>query len=149
MAIKPIPDGYHSATPYLMVKGAADAIEFYRRAFGATELFRMADPQGVIGHAEIKIGDSVIMRTISPAPPVMARAPSAVPPWVCSFILRMSTPCSRVRSLPVASHYGRLPTSSTAIAPAHWKIPSAMSGRWQHTSRMCRQKRWRGVRRRR
>lgn len=61
MAIKPIPDGYHSVTPYLMVKGAADAIEFYKRAFGATELFRMADPKGVIGHAEIRIGDSVIM----------------------------------------------------------------------------------------
>jgi PhnB protein len=58
---KPIPDGYHSATPYLMVKGAAAAIDFYKRAFGATELFRMADPQGVIGHAEIRIGDSVIM----------------------------------------------------------------------------------------
>jgi PhnB protein len=61
MAIKPIPDGYHSATPYLIVKGAADAIDFYKRAFGATELFRMADPQGRIGHAEIRIGDSVIM----------------------------------------------------------------------------------------
>ncbi len=61
MAIKPIPDGYHSATPYLIVKGAAAAIDFYKRAFDATELFRMADPHGMIGHAEIKIGDSVIM----------------------------------------------------------------------------------------
>ena len=61
MATKAIPDGYHSATPYLIVKGAADAIEFYKRAFGAIELFRMADPSGRIGHAEIRIGDSVIM----------------------------------------------------------------------------------------
>jgi PhnB protein len=61
MAVKAIPDGYHSATPYLIVKGAADAIEFYKRAFGATELFRMADPAGRVGHAEIRIGDSVIM----------------------------------------------------------------------------------------
>jgi PhnB protein len=61
MATKPIPDGYRTATPYLIVKGAADAIEFYKRAFGATELLRMADPQGRVGHAEIKIGDSVIM----------------------------------------------------------------------------------------
>src|SRR6266478_7579879 len=61
MATKSIPDGYHSVTPYLIVKGAADAIEFYKRAFGATELLRMADPQGRVGHAEIKIGDSVIM----------------------------------------------------------------------------------------
>ncbi len=61
MATKPIPDGYSTATPYLIVKGAADAIEFYKRAFGATEQLRMADPQGRVGHAEIKIGDSVIM----------------------------------------------------------------------------------------
>ncbi|HEV3182333.1 MAG TPA: VOC family protein [Steroidobacteraceae bacterium] len=61
MAIKAIPDGYRTATPYLIVKGAAEAIEFYKRAFGATEMLRMADPQGRVGHAEIKIGDSVIM----------------------------------------------------------------------------------------
>ena len=61
MAAKPIPEGYRTATPYLIVKGAAEAIEFYKRAFGATELMRMADPQGRVGHAEIRIGDSVIM----------------------------------------------------------------------------------------
>jgi PhnB protein len=61
MATKPIPDGYRTATPYLIVKGAAEAIEFYKRAFGATELLRMADPKGRVGHAEIRIGDSVIM----------------------------------------------------------------------------------------
>ncbi len=61
MAVKPIPEGYHSVTPYLIIKGAAGAIEFYKKAFGATELFRMAGPDGKIGHAEIKIGDSPIM----------------------------------------------------------------------------------------
>lgn len=61
MATKAIPDGYHSATPYLIVTGAAEAIEFYKRAFGAVELFRMANPDGRVGHAEIRIGDSVIM----------------------------------------------------------------------------------------
>ena len=61
MAIKPIPDGYRTATPYLIVQGAAQAIEFYKRAFGASELLRMPDPQGRVAHAEIKIGDSVIM----------------------------------------------------------------------------------------
>lgn len=59
--VKPIPEGYHTATPYLIVKGGARAIEFYKKAFGATELTRMADPSGKIGHAEIKIGDSTIM----------------------------------------------------------------------------------------
>jgi len=61
MTAKAIPDGYRTATPYLIVKGAGEAIEFYKRAFGATEMLRMADPQGRVGHAEIKIGDSVIM----------------------------------------------------------------------------------------
>ena len=61
MAVKPIPDGYHTATPYLIIEGAADAIEFYKQAFGAVELFRMPGPDGKIGHAEIKIGDSPIM----------------------------------------------------------------------------------------
>ena len=61
MTIKSIPDGYHSVTPYLSIKGAAQAIEFYKRAFSATELFRLVAPSGEIGHAEIKIGDSPIM----------------------------------------------------------------------------------------
>jgi len=59
--VKPIPDGYHTVTPYLIIKGAADAIEFYKKAFGASEVFRMAQPDGKIGHAEIQIGDSRIM----------------------------------------------------------------------------------------
>lgn len=59
--VKPIPDGYHSVTPYLIIKNAADAIEFYKKAFGATELLRMSQPDGKVGHAEIKIGDSPIM----------------------------------------------------------------------------------------
>ena len=58
--VKPIPEGYHSLTPYLIVDGAADAIEYYKKAFGATELFRM-DHEGKVGHAEIKIGDSPFM----------------------------------------------------------------------------------------
>ncbi|MGH8576603.1 MAG: VOC family protein [Gammaproteobacteria bacterium] len=61
MTVKPIPDGYHSVTPYLSIKGAAEAIEFYKRAFSATELFRLVAPSGEIGHAEIKIGNSAIM----------------------------------------------------------------------------------------
>ena len=59
--VNPIPEGYHSVTPYLSIKGAAAAIDFYKKVFGATELFRMAGPEGKIGHAEIKIGNSPIM----------------------------------------------------------------------------------------
>ena len=60
--VKPIPDGFHTLTPYLTIRGAADAIEFYKRAFGARERFRMPGPDGKsIGQAEIVIGDSIIM----------------------------------------------------------------------------------------
>ena len=58
---KPVPDGFHTVTPYLIVKGAAAAIEFYKKAFGATEVLRHSDPSGRIGHAQIKIGNSFIM----------------------------------------------------------------------------------------
>lgn len=61
MSVKPIPEGYHSVTPYLAVRNATAALEFYQKAFGATELMRMADDRGKIGHAEIRIGDSPIM----------------------------------------------------------------------------------------
>jgi len=61
MAVQAIPSGYHTATIYLIVKGAAKALEFYKKAFGAVELMRFEGPGGTIGHAEIKIGDSPIM----------------------------------------------------------------------------------------
>jgi PhnB protein len=61
MAVKPIPDGYPRVTPYLMVDGASDAIDFYTKVLGAEERVRMPGPDGKLGHAEIAIGDSVIM----------------------------------------------------------------------------------------
>ena len=59
--VKPIPDRYHTVTPYFTVRDAARAVEFYKQAFGATELMRMAEPDGKIRHAEIRIGNSPIM----------------------------------------------------------------------------------------
>ncbi len=61
MAVKPIPDGYHSVTPYLIIDDAARALEFYKKALGAVELMRLPGPDGKIGHAEIRIGDSPVM----------------------------------------------------------------------------------------
>ena len=61
MPVKAIPDGYHSISPYLVCKGAAKAIEYYKNAFGATETVRMPGPEGRIMHAEVKIGDSIVM----------------------------------------------------------------------------------------
>ena len=61
MAVKPIPDGYSSVTPYLIVTGAARALDYYKMAFGATELMRFDGPDGKIMHAEIQIGDARVM----------------------------------------------------------------------------------------
>lgn len=72
--VKAIPDGYHSATPYLIVDGAARALDFYKRAFGAKELLRIPAPGDRVGHAEIKVGDSVIMLA-DEHPEIDARGP--------------------------------------------------------------------------
>jgi PhnB protein len=61
MSVKAIPEGYYSLTPYVYVKGAAEAIEFYKKAFGATETIRMPGPGGRVMHAEVKIGNSTLM----------------------------------------------------------------------------------------
>lgn len=61
MTGQPVPEGYHTATPHLVVKNADAAIEFYRKAFGARELMRLTTPDGKVAHAEVKIGDSSIM----------------------------------------------------------------------------------------
>ncbi len=59
--VKPIPDGYHTVQPYVMLKNCAEAMDFYTKAFGAKEKFRMPDAQGRITHAEMQFGDSVVM----------------------------------------------------------------------------------------
>jgi PhnB protein len=75
--VKPIPEGYNAVTPYLIVDGAAAAIEFYKKIFGAKEVMRMPAPGGRIGHAEVKIGDSVVMLA-DENPDMNARSPKAV-----------------------------------------------------------------------
>ncbi|HVQ74197.1 MAG TPA: VOC family protein [Candidatus Binatia bacterium] len=74
--VKPIPDGYPRAMPYLIVDGAAKALDFYKQVFEAKERMRMPGPQGKVGHAEITIGDSVIMLA-DEHPQMDARAPRA------------------------------------------------------------------------
>ena len=77
---KPVPEGYHSVTPYLSIKGAAQALEFYKRAFGAEELLRMNMADGRIGHAEIQIGDSRVMlaEEMPEAPDFVVRSPKSL-----------------------------------------------------------------------
>jgi PhnB protein len=74
MAVKHVPEGYHAVTPYLFIQGAASALEFYKRAFGAVEMLRFEGPDGTIGHAEIRIGDSPVMLA-DEVPEMEARSP--------------------------------------------------------------------------
>jgi PhnB protein len=86
--VKAIPEGYHSVTPYLIVKGAARALEFYKKAFNATELVRMEGPGGTIGHAEFQIGNSIIMLA-DESPEFNARSPETIggsPVGLCIYL---------------------------------------------------------------
>ncbi len=74
---QPIPEGYRTLTPYLALDDAAAAIEFYKRAFGATERYRMPGPEGRIAHAELQIGDSVVMVS-DPFPQSSVKSPTAL-----------------------------------------------------------------------
>ena len=75
--VKAIPAGYHTVTPYLIIRDAASALGFYQKAFGAPERMRFADPQGTVRHAEIKIGNSVIMLG-DESPEMGARSPQSL-----------------------------------------------------------------------
>ena len=77
MSVKPIPEGYTSLTPFLCIDGAAAAIDFYKAVLGATERFRLGGPDGKVGHAELEIGDSVIMLA-DEHPEMDARGPKTV-----------------------------------------------------------------------
>jgi PhnB protein len=74
MAVKPIPEGYHTVTPYLAVDDAAEAIDYYKKVFGAKERVRMDAPNGKIGHAELEIGDSLVMLS-DPFPQASTKPP--------------------------------------------------------------------------
>jgi PhnB protein len=75
--VKPIPDGYHTVTPYLILNAAGDAIAFYKKALGAAEVMRMDDPSGKIHHGEISIGGSRIMLS-DEAPDIQALSPKTI-----------------------------------------------------------------------
>jgi PhnB protein len=88
MPAKAIPDGYHSVTPYLIVSGAAQALDFYKRAFGAEERGRMPGPDGKIMHAEIQIGDSIVMLA-DEFPEMGAKSPQSIggtPVGLCIYL---------------------------------------------------------------
>lgn len=87
--VKAIPDGYHTITPYLSVKGGAEAVAFYVKAFGAKELFRMPMPDGRLGHAELQLGDARLMLAdeMPERPDAVAVSPASARGTTASFML--------------------------------------------------------------
>ena len=95
--VNPVAEGYHTATPYLIISNAAKAIEFYKEVFGATELSRLTTPDGKVGHAEIQIGDSRIMLA-DEFPEWDARSPQTVggsPVFIMLYLEDVDTVVSR------------------------------------------------------
>ncbi len=93
MATKPIPDGYQSVIPYLIVSGAAKALDYYKKAFGAKERMRVPMPEGRIGHAEIEIGNSVVMLA-DEFPQMGAKSPTTIggtPVGICIYVEDVDT----------------------------------------------------------
>jgi PhnB protein len=96
--VKPIPDGYHSITPYLTVDNAKEAIDFYKRAFDAKETVRMDGPDGKISHAELKIGDSMLMVSDAMRGARSPRALNGTPVNIFLYVEDVDTVFNRARS---------------------------------------------------
>ena len=96
-AIKPIPEGYHSVTPYLILSGACEAIAFYKKALGAEEVLRLDGPGGKIRHTEIKIGDSCIMMADEHSE-IRALSPKTIGGSPVSIHLMSRMPMPRLRA---------------------------------------------------
>jgi PhnB protein len=84
--VTPIPEGYPRVCPYLLIDGAAAALDFYRRVLGATERMRMPGPDDTVGHAEIQIGDSVIMMADPPAEASSPKSLGGTPVSLCVYV---------------------------------------------------------------
>jgi PhnB protein len=129
--VQPVPAGYHTATPYLIVKGAGKALDYYKKAFGAEEIMRFAMPDGQIGHAEIKIGDSQIMLADeSPemgisSPPTIGGSPVAIMLYVAdvdAFAKRAVAAGGKLTRPIEDKFYGDRAGSLTDPFGHHWHI---------------------------
>ena len=143
MSVQPVPEGYHTLIPYLAVDDAAKAIEYYTKAFGAKERARMDGPDGKIGHAELEIGDSVVMLA-DPFPDASTTPPSEVGSTTAAIVMYVEDVDAVVKK---AVDEGA--TITEDVEDKFWgdrfgtiRTRSATSGRSGLTSRTCRRRRW-------
>ena len=126
---KPIPEGYHNVTPYLVMKGAAAAIDFYKQVFGAVEIVRMPQPDGRVGHAELKFGDSFVMMA-DEFPEMDVVGPKTLGNSPVGLLLYVDDVDKTVESAVAKAQSSRSPwpTSFMATVPAPLKIPGDING---------------------
>ena len=132
--VKPIPDGMHAVTPHLICAGAADAIEFYKKAFDAVEVERVPGPEGKLLHGAIRIGDSVVMLVDEfPEWARLDRNHSRARRLPSTFMSTMPTRSSKRRCERGQKSRCRLRTLFGVIATANSRIPLAIPGRLPRT----------------
>jgi PhnB protein len=150
MAPKPIPEGYHSVTPYLAIDGASEAIEFYKKAFGAKERGRMDAPGGKIGHAELQIGDSVVMLSDA-LPQFSTRAPSELGGTTVSVFMYVEDVDAVVKQAVDAGAKVEIEVQDQFWGDRFGSVtdPFGHTGRSRPTSKTFRRRRWRSAPRRR
>jgi PhnB protein len=139
MAVKPIPEGYPQVTPYLVVDGAGAAIEFYGTVLGARERMRLPGPDGTIGHAELQLGDSLIM-VADEAPQFGLRGPRAIggtPVTISVYVEDVDGVVERAVQAG-ATVLRPVEDQSTVTGRASSRTPSGIGGASPPTSRTCR-----------
>lgn len=108
--VPPIPEGMHSITPHLVCRGAAQAIDFYARAFGAVEVFRLQGPDGLLAHAMVRIGDSMLM-LVDEFPAMGARGPKMVGGSPVTIHLSVADAVATMRQAEAAGATVRMPVT--------------------------------------
>ena len=147
--IRPVPEGYHTASPYLIAANAAAALEFYRTAFGATVKRRLAMPDGKIMHAEMKIGDSIVMLADEfPSHEAFGPEHFGGSPSLWSSMWKMPIRFTLRRSGPARPRFARWRINHSEIAPALFAILSATVGHLPLTSKISPMRRSSGASRR-
>jgi uncharacterized glyoxalase superfamily protein PhnB len=133
--VAPIPPGYRTATPHLVCRGAADAIKFYKKAFGARELMRMPGPGGSIAHAEIQIGDSRLMLG-DEMPEMGARAPQTVGGTPVSIFLYVADVDRAFAKAVAAGATGDMPPADMFWGDRYAKLTDPFGHKWSMGSRI-------------
>ena len=128
--VRPTPKGYHTATPYLVVRGAAQAIEFYKRAFGAEELARMPAPDGrTVMHAELKIGDSIVMLA-DESPGMGCRSPESLGGSTASLHLYVKDVDAAFKRALAAGAQARMPVADMFWGDRYGKVADPFGHEW-------------------